>query len=144
MKLNQKNFDGSVSSYCDTKKPGTGYYVPFNHSDFKNQIEPNILESVLLLNSKGYHTVTSCQGHSIFDFVFRKGLRFNLGPHITIKLENKNKKLSSFMISSSINYTMPTDSNYIKIKVRTPFSMILPNTWLCKIIEKFCRNLEHA
>ena len=148
MKLNQKNFDGSVSSYFETNQPGAGYSVPFSHTEFLSQIEENILEAVLILNSKGYTTITSCHGHSLFQFVFKKAIRFNSGPQITIKLEQIDratiKKFSNWLISSSINDSISNYGNYLSIRVRKPLNVVLSNKLSCRIIENFCRKLEDA
>jgi hypothetical protein len=149
-KLNKKNVDGSVSSYYITNDPGQGCYVPFNNRDFIEQIEENILPAVMHLNSNGYKTITSCQGHSLFDYIFKNAIRFNYGPQITIEVDKSQvKKLvstfSNFLIKVSINKTITinpiTDSVYISIKPWFVVSFFFTNKFLCNEIYKVVNNV---
>jgi hypothetical protein len=125
-KLNQMNEDGSVNSFQETKKLGHGYSIKITHPKFKTQIEPGIWPHIVLLISKGYVTVTSCQGHGLINLLFNNGIRRNRGPQITVSIEDNikfRKELNSWMISCKANPTMK-EVNYISIQCRYSF---LPN-----------------
>jgi hypothetical protein len=152
--INKQNFDGSINSFWKTKSLGHGYYIPFDNETFKNQIEENILTAVMLLNLSGYKTVSSCHGHSEFDRIFKKALRSNSGPQITVAVPNNDllyfqKHFRSFFISTQVNNTIEiTDPNctYISIFSRPIVSKILPNKFLCNHITKLCESFlnEHV
>lgn len=148
--LNEKNIDGSVSSYAKTKQPGHGYYVPFSNPNFQEQVEENILPAVMLLNSKGYKTVTSCHGHSFFDYFFNNGIRVNGGPQITVELLESEvqqfiNSVNSLLISTRINNSIEIGNQIgtvnISIKPRSLISKCFTNKFLCKQIYKAIENV---
>ena len=142
-KLNKKNKDGSVNSFQETQKPGHGYSIPISHPEFKSQIEALIWPHVILLISKGYVTITSCEGHSFLDYYLRGAIRKNSGPQITLKLKSEREvkqvvdKLNTFIISCAQNSTM---SKATKISIRCRFSF-LPNCIQRLLIYKSISNL---
>jgi hypothetical protein len=126
-KLNKKNHDGSVNSFHETQKPGHGYTIPISHPEFKSQIEPLIWPHVMLLISKGYVTITSCQGHSFLDYHLRGAIRKNDGPQITLKLRSEREviktvnKLNTLFVSCAQNTTMTKPT---KVSIRCRFSFL--------------------
>jgi hypothetical protein len=141
---NKRNEDGSVNSYKDTKILGHGYYVPFGDINFSNEIERNIYNSVLILNYKGYKTVTSCHGHSIFSYIFKKGLYFNSGPRVTVSFDRSVKLKNTLLIKTHINDSIDDGSCNISIRVRYIFERMFTNKFLCAIIERYCEKLPYA
>lgn len=150
MKLNKVNIDGSVNAHNETDQPSFGYHVPFNLLSFENQIEKNIFPAVFLLNSKGIKTYTSCQGHSLYAYLFNNGLRVNAGPQITIEVPRQHltkfKKLfTSILITTQINTTIETlDSNilYLSIRPRLIFAFLLSNEFFCRKLFELCDRVE--
>lgn len=146
MKLNKVNIDGSVNAHDTTTTPGFGYHVPFSLLSFETQIEKNIFPAVFLLNSKGIKTYTSCQGHSLYSYLFGNGLRVNAGPQITIEvpthdLQRFKEMFSSMFITTEINSSIErTDLNtvYLSIRPRVILTFLLPNKFICKKIFELC------
>ena len=146
MKLNKVNIDGSVNAYDKTTTPGFGYHVPFSLLSFEDQIEKNIFPAVFLLNSKGIKTYTSCQGHSLYSYLFGHGLRFNAGPQITIEVHTQDlhrfkKTFSSMFITTAINLSIEqSDLNIVYLSIRPRFilAFFLPNKFICKKIFDLC------
>jgi hypothetical protein len=143
---NRKNKDGSVNAYQDTGKLGQGVTVEFSDLNFKNNIEDNILDAVLELNSKGYKTVTSCHGHSKFDYYINKSLRYNDGPQVTIELPHKVNLPNSLLISTEENSTIQSDTKnyYISIRVNSWLRYFFTNKKLCNIIIEYCKEMPNA
>lgn len=142
---NKKNKDGSVNAFQQTGQPGYGVTVDFSDSNFTNNIEANILDAVLILNNKGYKTVTSCQGHSRYNYYFEDAIRYNTGPQITIQLPYKVNLPSSLLISTTENLTIEsnTESYFISIRVKPCFEYFFTNKKLCSIIEAYCKKLPN-
>lgn len=65
-KLNKKHKTGAIN-LLDVTGEDTGLLISPFHPEFKSQIEGGIWDIVYSLNSKGYYTVDSCQGHFIKD-----------------------------------------------------------------------------
>ncbi|MFT6633121.1 MAG: hypothetical protein ACJAS4_003090 [Bacteriovoracaceae bacterium] len=126
-KLNKTNSDGSINSFQETKKLGHGYSVKISHPEFQSQIEPAVLPHIMLLISKGYVTVTSCQGHGLLNHILNNTIRRNDGPQITVSLD-ENKRfceiLNSWIISCKPNKTMESNG-LVSIRCRYSF---LPNS----------------
>lgn len=143
---NKKNKDGSVNAFQQTGRPGYGVTVDFSDSNFKNNIEDNILNAVLILNNKGYKTVTSCHGHSRYNYYFKDAIRYNTGPQITIQLPYKVNLPSSLLISTIENLTIEsnTESYFISIRVKSCFEYFFTNKKLCSIIEAYCKKLPNV
>tara|TARA_B110000285_G_C14943912_1_gene523388 strand:+ start:92 stop:580 length:489 start_codon:yes stop_codon:yes gene_type:complete len=143
---NRKNKDGSVNAYQDTGKLGQGVTVEFSDLNFKNNIEDNILDAVLELNSKGYKTITSCHGHSRFDYYINKSLRYNDGPQVTIELPYKINLPNSLLISTEENSTMQFDTKnyYISIRVNSWLKYFFTNKKLCSKIQEYCKKMPNA
>jgi len=142
---NKRNNDGSVNAFQDTGTPGYGVTVEFSDSNFTNNIEDNILDAVLILNNKGYKTVTSCQGHSRYNYYFKDAIRYNTGPQITVQLPYKVNLPSSLLISTTENLTIEsnTESYFISIRVKPCFEYFFTNKKLCSIIEEYCKRLPN-
>ncbi len=153
IEINKQNIDGSVNSYQETKILGHGYHIPFDAKNFDTQIEKNIYNAVLLLNLRGYKTITSCQGHSRFDKIFNNGLRVNAGPQITVEVLNSEvekfqKHFKTFFITTDINLTIEmktNDSTYISIFPKSFIRNFLTNKFFCNKITELCETLfyEH-
>ena len=143
---NKKNKDGSVNAFQQTGRPGYGVTVDFSDSNFKNNIEDNILNAVLILNNKGYKTVTSCHGHSRYNYYFKDAIRYNTGPQITIQLPYKVNLPISLLISTTENLTIEsnTESYFISIRVKSCFEYFFTNKKLCSIIEAYCKKLPNV
>lgn len=124
--LNRKNIDGSINSFYVKKQLGHGYSIPISHPKFRSQIEDKIWPGVEALVNRGYFTVTSCEGHSLFSYYFKKGLRVNSGPQISIKLNNQEETnktimaINSFSIKCARNNTM-RNPNIVSIRCRFSF-----------------------
>ena len=124
--LNKKNKDGSVNSYQEKGKLGHGYTVSKCHPKFRDQIEDKIWPGVKALNKKNYLTITSCEGHSYFSYLFNNGIRINSGPQISIVLESYQekeqaiKKINSYFVKCFENKAMK-NSNIISIRCRFDF-----------------------
>lgn len=148
---NRQNIDGSINSYQQTKDPSHGYYVPFSDYNFLKQIESLILGSVILLNSKGIKTITSCHGHSFFKYCFRKGIKFNFGPQITVEVNpidsyKIKKHFNTIFLTTMKNNTIESrkdNMHYISIRPRALLSSLMPNSVLCQIIESRCKELDY-
>lgn len=142
MPKNKLNFDGSINSFQVTGKPGHGYSVPFNSNDFDKEIEPNILDAVLILNNKGYSTVTSCQGHSVYNYYFNNAIRYNDGPQVTVKLLNNTNLPNTFFVIVKENKTIE-DNNYfyLSIRIKPWIGKFFTNKFLCSILTKYCEDL---
>lgn len=143
MPQNKKNHDGSVNSYQETGNPGSGYTVSFGNSNFKDEIEENIFEAVILLNSKGYETVTSCHGHSRFAYYFCNAITWNLGPVVTIKHTENINFPSTFFVTTSVNGTIPlTETHrYTEVHIRSWLEVFFTNKFLCSILTRYCERL---
>lgn len=143
MPQNRKNYDGSVNSYYKTKQKGAGYSVDFYSKDFKDEIEENIFEAVLFLNSKGYTTVTSCHGHSRLAHYFCNTIRYTMGPQVTLKLPYNVKIPSTLFVQLIPNDTMENDEiyYYTKICIRPWLEIFFTNKFLCSIITRYCERL---
>ena len=150
MKLNKLNSDRSVSSFSETATPGHGYSIPFDHKNFKDQIEEDIYPAVEFLNLLGYKTVTSCHGHSLYSFLFGNGLRFNSGPQITIEINKQDnhqvkKIFNNFFITTVVNNTINLvnqDLIHISIRPRLIVNILFSNQFLCKKIYKICKDIK--
>ena len=140
---NKRNNDSSVNAFRDTGNPGYGVTVEFSDSNFTDNIEDNILDAVLVLNNKGYKTVTSCHGHSRYSYYFKKSIRYNNGPQITIALPYKINLLNSLLISTTENSTINLDTNsyYISIRVKPWIEKLFTNKVLCNMIEEYCKKM---
>ena len=143
---NKKNKDGSVNAFQQTGRPGYGVTVDFSDSNFKNNIEDNIVDAVLILNNKGYKTITSCHGHSRYNYYFKNSIRYNNGPQITIELPYKINLPNSLSISTVENSTIKSNTKnyYISIRVKPWFEYFFTNKFLCKMIEEYCNKLPSA
>lgn len=149
MNLNKKNKDGSVNSFQLTENPGHGFYVPLHYTRFTEQIEEHILPAVLHLNSVGYKTVTSCQGHSLFDYLFKKAIRFNFGPQITIEVEKEVSKqlfttVENFFVKVVENNTIEFDKSdkmFVSFKIKFLLNFFFTNKFLCKQIYKVIQHV---
>lgn len=149
MKLNnKKNKDGSINSFKDTGISGTGYSVPFTDPSFIEEIEEYILPAVLNLNLKGYPTVTSCQGHGIFNYIFNSGVSITNGPNITLQV-NRNevpfleKHFNTFLIKTAISDSMEESEGKVNLRItsRLFISLFFTNKFLCKRIETLVKQL---
>jgi hypothetical protein len=140
---NKKNHDGSVNAYQTTGKPGHGYTVDFSDPNFKYEIEEHIFDAVLVLNSKGYKTVTSCHGHSRFAYYFRKGIRYNNGPQVTIEFPYSMKLPNTFFIVTGENTTITSNNKvyHLSIKIRPVLEKLFTNKFLCSILTKYCERI---
>ena len=140
---NKKNADGSVNAYQMSGKPGHGYTVEFNAPNFKDEIEENIFEAVLVLNSKGYKTVTSCHGHSRFAYYFCNAIRYNNGPQVTVEFPYSVKIPSTFFVKVAENKTISSNSKvyHLSIRIRPWLQFFFTNKVLCSIITKYCEDL---
>lgn len=149
MLTNKQNNDGSVNSYQDTGKLGTGYYVPFTDPTFVEQIEPNIFLAVFLLNAKGYKTVSSCQGHSVYDKYTRGALRTNAGPQVTVEVPCNQvidfvAHFKSYWVTTEVNDSIDNKTNnciYISVRSNPIISSFFTNRFLCKKIAQLCETL---
>jgi len=143
MSKNKLNFDGSINSFQITGEPGHGYSVPFKISDdFDKEIEPNILDAVLILNNKGYSTITSCQGHSRYNYYFNNAIRYNNGPQITVKLLNNINLPNTFFVTVKENTTIEdNDYFYLSIHIKPWIEKFFTNKFLCRILTKYCEDL---
>lgn len=144
MPKNKLNSDGSVNSFQITGEVGHGYSVPFNSNDFIDEIEVDILDAVLILNNKGYKTVTSCQGHSKFNYYFKNAIRYNDGPQVTIELPHSCSLPFSFFIQTKENETMDFEKSvqFISIRPRRWIRNFFTNKFLCSIITKYCERIS--
>jgi hypothetical protein len=154
MKLNRLNEDRSVSSFSETHEPGHGYTVPFGIKNFRSQIEEDIYPAVELLNVLGYPTVTSCHGHSFYNYLFNNAIRFNLlGPGITVKIDSDKTNyfrthMLTWLITTEVkNYEeygdhISSSFSYIRIKIRPIISLFFTNKYLCQQILKTCNKLK--
>lgn len=143
---NKKNKDGSVNAYWNTKIKDYGYFVSFADSQFITQVEEDILESVVILNLKGYHTRTSCCGHGLFKYIIRQGLSYNSGPQITVQVKEENLEtlkniFNTFFIRSIINRTIECapGSMYVSVRCRPIINRFSTNRFLCSKIEQLCK-----
>jgi hypothetical protein len=137
MKMHKLDIDRSVTAYRGL----TG--VKFSHPDFIKQLDPNILNAVMILNSKGFVTVASCQGHGIIEYMFtdRKNFVFT-GPHIVIQSNNIDQYeyiIKSF--NTLLIKTIKEDNKTIWIQPRF-IKYFLPNNYLCDKITEICNNLK--
>jgi len=140
---NRKNKDGSVNSYAITSELGHGYTVSFGDPDFEKEIEENIFDAVFILNSKGYKTVTSCHGHSWFDYYFKNALRYNDGPQITIELPYEARLPFSVFLKFKQNQTIDCKQKVYNISIRPRrwLSFFFTNKVLCSIITRYCKDM---
>ena len=140
---NKKNYDGSVNAYQVTGNPVYGYTVEFNNPEFKSEIEEHIFEAVLLLNSKGYKTVTSCHGHSLYDYYFHNAIKYNNGPQVTIEFPHSIKMSNTFFITVDENRAIVSNNkiSHLSIRIRPILERFFTNKLLCRIITKYCEDL---
>jgi hypothetical protein len=142
MAKNKLNFDGSINSFQITGKPGHGYSVPFNSDDFDKEIEPNILDAVLILNNKGYRTVTSCQGHSKYDYYFNNAIRYNDGPQVTVSFLKNVYLPNTFFVMTTENKSINDDRYFhVSIRIKPWIGKFFTNKFLCSILTKYCEDL---
>ena len=132
-----KDIDRSVTAYRGFTD------VEFSHPDFINQLDPNILDAVMILNSKGYVTVGSCQGHGIIEYLFtdRKNFVFT-GPFVVIQ-PHDNEQYQYIIRSFNTLLIKPIieRNNQLWIQPRL-IKYFLPNKYLCSKIIEICNNLR--
>lgn len=117
--------------------------VRLNHPDFITQIDINILDAVIILNSKGFPTVGSCQGHGFLEYLFtdRKNFVFT-GPYIVIRPNNNDqheyiiKSFNTLLTKTIIEYDKTIWIEFRSIKY------FLSNRYLCNILTKLCNELK--
>lgn len=148
-KLNKINKDGSVNAFYETNNTAYGYHVPFNSQNFQDQIEADILPSVTLLNSYGLKTITSCQGHSWFKYIFSNGLRANSGPQVTIAVALEHSAeisslFSNFFVKVVQNTSIPSEGNCMSIRPRIYVRHFFTNKFLCDKIFNVCTAIIHS
>jgi len=105
---------------------------------------------VFILNSKGIKTYTSCQGHSLYSYLFDKGLRVNAGPQITIEVPKQDlnrfrKMFTNIFITTQINLTIETldsDVVYLSIRPRLIITFLLSNKFFCKKLYELCDSVD--
>ena len=68
--LNQRNSDGSVNMLWAEGNNTNGVDVSPFIDNFRDQVEDDIWPAVSALLSHNYLTVTSCQGHTLYDSAF--------------------------------------------------------------------------
>jgi hypothetical protein len=116
--------------------------VPLNHTEFLKQLDPNITDAVIMLNSKGYVSVGSCQGHSIVEYLFTNRQNFVFtGPYIQIKPNNTQidyllKTFNTLLTVAKI------EDDTIWIESRFLFRLFLTNRYLSNKITEICKKIE--
>jgi len=138
MKMHRLDIDRSVNAYRGLTD------VRINHPDFINQLDPNILDAVMILNSKGYITIASCQGHGIIEYLFtdRKNFVFT-GPFVVIRPHDSEQyqyiinSFNTLLIKPIIDH-----NNQLWIQPRL-IKYFLPNKYLCSKITEICNNLRN-
>ncbi len=68
--LNRRNSDGSINMLWAEGNNTNGIDVSPFVSEFREQIEDDIWPAVKALLDRNYLTVTSCQGHTLYDSAF--------------------------------------------------------------------------
>jgi hypothetical protein len=148
MNYNKKNLDGSVNSFYITKEPGHGFFVPVSSKLFCEQIEEDILPSVLHLTSVGFKTITSCHGHSLYNYLFKNAIRFNFGPQVTVEVNQfdgiRLLSLRNFFVKTIENKTIEFDNvnkMYISFRIRFFLNFFFTNKFLCNQLYKAIQNV---
>lgn len=119
--------------------------VSFKDKNFLNQLDKNIAEAIIILNSKGYCTIGSCQGHGIFEYIFLKR-RVNFyvmglfGPHIIIKIIKNDYRLL-YEKFNTILFKAKKENNLLWITPRFFTCFFIPNSYLCSKIIDICNTL---
>jgi hypothetical protein len=117
--------------------------IKSNHPDFLKQLDPNIAEAVMILNSKGYISSGSCQGHSIIEYLFTDRKNFVLtGPFIIIKPNNDQIDYLLKTFNTLLTVAKVENNKKIWLETRFLFRLFLTNKYLSNKITEICKKLE--
>jgi hypothetical protein len=117
--------------------------VTFNNTDFLKQLDPNIADAVMILNSKGYVSVGSCHGHSIIEYLFTDRQNFVLtGPYIQIQANSTQIDYLLKTFDTLLTVAKIEDNTTIWIEARFLFRLFLTNKYLSNKITEICKKIE--